>query len=740
MLDHALVYLEQGKPVFPVCSPAMGSHKHGAEVCPKDGRGKRPMIPWKAYQERFPTDEEARGWWGRWPDANIGMATGRLSGVTVLDADGLEPRKEILRRGVSPTPTVWTGKVGGCHFHFAHPGREVKNFAGKLPGTDFRGDGGYVLLPPSLHASRARYRWAEHTQQLPLAPLPTWLESLERTPETTEGHEPLDLARLLDGVKEGGRDDTIFRFACKLRGDSVPYQYAELTVLQAARLCRPPFDEQAAIEKVKRAYREYPAGRAEEKRTGARLDVVRMADVHPEPIEWSWRGRFARGKPTLLMGDPGLGKSLITHYSAAIVSTGGLWPDGERCERGTAILFTTEDGLADTVAPRLIAAGADMTRVLAVRGVFEKEDSTDARMFALTEHLALLEQLIEENGASFVAIDPVSAYLGPDVNSHKEADVRNVLAPLSLLAERTRIVLVMLMHLNKGSGVSALYRATGSIAFPAVARVVLGVATDPNDEKRRLLLPIKMNIGVVQAGIGYRIETHTAPAPILVAATAEDQPPVIAWDDEPVTIDATSALDRSGSAQEVGAASEVKDILRELLSSGRVSANECKRVVRETTGMTGESVLSRARRDLGVKVHRVGFGQGSVWFWEIPSVGSPAEDSHTRARKTSIESMNQWEPSGDQPPSIEAKAPIDTKTPIDSMNLPRARERTPAMQRADPTTRYCEDCGKPTRNAELARCVDCRIARREIVDPRTGWVMTSPGIYEDPNPPPELPL
>jgi len=92
------------------------------------------------------------------------------------------------------------------------------------------------------------------------------------------------------------------------------------------------------------------------------------------------------------------------------------------------------------------------------------------------------------------------------------------------------------------------------------------------------------------------------------------------------------------------------------------------------------------------------------------------------------------------PPAIGSIDSIGSIDPIDSIGLTRARECRPALQRANPTIRYCEDCGKPTRNADLARCVDCRIARREIVDPRTGWVMTSPGVYEDPNPPPELPL
>lgn len=369
--------------------------------------------------------------------------------------------------------------------------------------------------------------------------------------------------------------------------------------------------------------------------SGPRLDIVRMADVEPEPVEWLWRGRLARGKPTILMGDPGLGKSLITHWIAATVSRGGEWPDGQRCEPGAAILFTTEDGLADTVAPRLLAAGADMAKVYAVRGVIENHEDYASRMFALNEHLAMLEAIIAETGAIYVAMDPVSAYLGPDVNSHKEADVRAVLGPLSLLAERTRVVLLMVMHLNKGTGVSALYRASGSIAFPAVARVVLGIGPDPNDDtgKRRVLLPVKMNIGKPTEGIGYHIETAAiGPNTVLRAATEEDQPPVLVWDLDPVSVDAASAMDRNGTVQELGAVAETKLALSEILSNGRVPTSECKRQLRESGCSTNDRTLSQVRKELGVRVRKDGFGSSGVWYWELnsPTTSEQIEDDEWR--------------------------------------------------------------------------------------------------------------
>jgi putative DNA primase/helicase len=407
--------------------------------------------------------------------------------------------------------------------------------------------------------------------------------------------------------------------------------------------------------------------------SGPRLSVVRMSDVQPEPIEWHWRGRFARGKPTLLMGDPGLGKSLITHWLAAHTSRGGNWPDGGTCEAGPTILFTIEDGLSDTVAPRLLAANARMDQILAVRGVIEEKSETtqSERMFALTQHLELLERLIVETGAVVVVMDPITAYLGPDINSHKEADVRAVLGPLQLLAERTRVVLIMVMHLNKGTGVTALYRATGSIAFPAVARVVLGVAPDPNDDdgKRRLLLPVKMNIGKLPEGIGYHIETAHA-AGVLPTATESDQPPVLVWDLEPVTIDATAAMDRNGTVTELGACAEVKSALVQILGSGRVPARECERQLKEAGCSTSPTTITRAKKEMGVKTIREGFGSGGTWWWELAQTFAKTLSYGTNEPMEPMESMN----APKNPKGIE-----DYK---DSMALTRAREN------------LCKSCGR----------------------------------------------
>ena len=364
---------------------------------------------------------------------------------------------------------------------------------------------------------------------------------------------------------------------------------------------------------------------------GLELGVKHMDGVKPELVDWLWRNRFARGKATLLMGDPGLGKSLISHWAAAVVSVGGEWPDEGRCEAGAAILFTIEDSLSDTVAPRLIAAGADRSKILAVTGVIDVDTTTmDERMFALEEHISLLEELIEREGALLVVLDPISAYLGANVNAHKETDVRRVLAPLQQMAERTGVALLLLMHLTKGSGVSALYRATGSIAFPAVCRVVLGVAIDPNDseKKRRLLLPIKFNIAPDAVGIGYRI--HTTQEMILPHADERDQPPILVWDNDPVLVDATTALDR-GNVTELGALAQVKRALVQIVIDQPIPAIEGFRQLKEAGVSTTPNTVGRAREELGIESKKDGRGG---WYWHPPKITSLARGDTSRSLRS----------------------------------------------------------------------------------------------------------
>ncbi|MDP6582331.1 MAG: AAA family ATPase, partial [Vicinamibacterales bacterium] len=218
---------------------------------------------------------------------------------------------------------------------------------------------------------------------------------------------------------------------------------------------------------------------------------VLLSDVTPERVEWLWLGRIPSGKVTLIDGDPGLGKSALTTDLAARVSTGRPMPDGEPCEAGGVVILTAEDALADTVRPRLDAAGANSTRIIAVPTVGTGEDE---HMPSVPGDLGAIEVAIQRVDARLVIIDPLMAYLGGEVNSHRDQDVRRALAPIAQLAERTGVAVLIIRHLNKDQGGKAIYRGGGSIGISGAARSVLLVAEDPDDLDRRILVPVKANL------------------------------------------------------------------------------------------------------------------------------------------------------------------------------------------------------------------------------------------------------
>jgi putative DNA primase/helicase len=157
---------------------AMIYREHNWSVIPLQARGKRPIIRWEPYQTRLAAPEQVMEWWTRWPGANIGIATGAISGIVVLDVDGQEGIETLAEHGLPVTPMSHTGK--GAHFIFKHPGGEIRNFARRAPGLDLRGDGGYIVAPPSIHPSGSAYRWEVRPGDVEPAEIPDWLMELIR--------------------------------------------------------------------------------------------------------------------------------------------------------------------------------------------------------------------------------------------------------------------------------------------------------------------------------------------------------------------------------------------------------------------------------------------------------------------------------------------------------------------------------------------------------------------------------
>ena len=238
-----------------------------------------------------------------------------------------------------------------------------------------------------------------------------------------------------------------------------------------------------------------------------RLIVTRLSDVEPEAVRWLWPGRIALGKVTIVSGDPGLGKSFLTLDLARRVSLGLPWPDSAESAApiGSTLLLSAEDGLADTIRPRLDAMNADVSRIYALETARRADGSLTP--FSLKDDLPMLEEMLQTLAdCRLIVIDPVTAYLG-ETDDHKNSQVRGLLAPLSDLAGRHGVAVVLVSHLNKSSGGKALYRSMGSLAFMAAARSGFVVVRDRDDPRSRLFLPVKNNLGAEAPGLSYTLDS-----------------------------------------------------------------------------------------------------------------------------------------------------------------------------------------------------------------------------------------
>jgi 5S rRNA maturation endonuclease (ribonuclease M5) len=326
--------------------------------------------------------------------------------------------------------------------------------------------------------------------------------------------------------------------------------------------------------------------------------VVRLDGVRPEVVEWVWPGRLPRGKITIFDGDPGLSKSTTSLDLAARVSTGREMPDGSPGVEGGVVILSAEDGLADTIVPRLRAAGADLSRIRALTAIRTEHGE---RFPELPHDLDHLEDVVREVGAALVIVDPLMAYLGGDVNSHRDQDVRRALAPLAAVAERTRAAVLIIRHLNKAAGASPLYRGGGSIGIIGAARVGLLLARDPDDEDKRVLAVSKCNLAREAPALRFEIQETPDGAPrIRWLGTCEHSP--------------ASLLASPSAAEGDGRLDEAKHFLSVELEAGRVNAREIYKAAREA-GIS-ERTLKRAKADLRVESVKGDFGGG--WFWEAP--------------------------------------------------------------------------------------------------------------------------
>lgn len=342
-----------------------------------------------------------------------------------------------------------------------------------------------------------------------------------------------------------------------------------------------------------------------------------LADVKPREVQWLWPGRVPLGRISLLVGRPGEGKSFLTTDMAARVSTGRTWPDGSLCPAGSVILVSAEDDPHDTIRPRLDAHGADVRRVHLLATVRRRGEGGRLveAMFTLEDLPALEAALQRQPDCRLIVIDPIGSFIGGGTDSHRDNEVRAVLAPVAQLAERYGPAVLIVAHRRKSAGTIADDLAIGSRAFTGIARAVWHLTRDTDDKRRRLLLSGKNNLAPEGTGLAFDIGGI---------------PPAIQWEPSPVNMCADDALAAESDGEgDGGALAEATDFLRAELAHGRKSGTEVKAAAK-SAGISNRT-LDRARARLGVVAAPDGYR--GPWTWGLPNHTSP-DSAHSAKQGT----------------------------------------------------------------------------------------------------------
>lgn len=375
-----------------------------------------------------------------------------------------------------------------------------------------------------------------------------------------------------------------------------------------------------------------------------RVELIVAADIKPEPIRWVWPGYLARGKFHVLAGAPGTGKTTIAMAFAGCVTSGSAFPSGHRPRAGSVLVWTGEDDPGDTLVPRLIAAGADRSRVHFVG--YTTLDG-ERRPFDPARDVDLLQEAADNIGdVALIVVDPIVSAVSGD--SHKNAEVRRGLAPLVDLAARMDAALLGVTHYSKGTGGrDPLERVTGSIAFGALARVVLGTVRMEGEARKMMMARAKSNIGPDGGGFSYVFEQIDLPDNPGVSASR------IVWG-EAVEGTARELLQEADFVQDRAAPArdEAEDWLRELLEPGPMATDDVKAEAKEA-GLSWATVR-RAKDVIGARPRKNGFSDAR-WFWALPDP-KPTQNGRGTYLPVKVSTFAPF----DQPRGFQAIAPMST--------------------------------------------------------------------------------
>ena len=313
------------------------------------------------------------------------------------------------------------------------------------------------------------------------------------------------------------------------------------------------------------------------------LKIISMDEIEVQKVEWLWYPYIPYGKITIIQGDPGEGKTTALLQIASLLSKGKKLPcDDTKRDPINIIYQTAEDGLNDTVKPRLLEADADCSRIKVI-------DETSKSLTMLDERI---EQAIAETGARMIILDPIQAYIGAEVNMNSANETRSVMSKLGNLADKYSCAFVLIGHMNKGGGKSS-YRGLGSIDFQAVARSVLIVGRIKDNPQIRVIAQGKSSLAPEGDSIAFELDKETG---FKFIGKYE------------ITVDELlSGFQKDNKSQ------LAENMLNEFLASGKKPQTEIMEKANELE--ISKRVLDEAKKNLLIKSSK----KNNKWYWELPN-------------------------------------------------------------------------------------------------------------------------
>ncbi len=321
------------------------------------------------------------------------------------------------------------------------------------------------------------------------------------------------------------------------------------------------------------------------------LDLIQMSGVETKEVDWLWYPYIPYGKVTVVQGDPGEGKTTFVLSLLALLTKGEpLLEEEQGAEPVNVIYQTAEDGLGDTIKPRLEQAGADLDKVFVINESEESLSMTDERIM----------QAVEKTSAKVVVLDPIQAYLGAGVDMHRANEIRPIFSRLSFLAEKTGCAIILIGHLNKSGGSKSAYRGIGSIDIGAAVRSVLVIGRDKEEKTLRIVAHSKSNLAPEGQSIAFELNPETG----------------FQWRGYcETTVDDLL----SGKGSTINKTTQAENLLKEILAETDLTFEEVKKYADEI-GVSHRTLMT-AKKNIGVDSTR----KGSKWYWsfqECKSVSS----------------------------------------------------------------------------------------------------------------------